>query len=123
MFFPEARVRVFLYGQPADLRKSFDGLYGPVKHGMGRDPLSGDLYSFVNRRGTLIKVLYFDRSGFCRWAKRLEQGRFVRDWSRQPAGELDLTGLKLLLEGLERRDLVAHKRYRPGLFAGAGGLA
>jgi transposase len=113
MFFPEGRVRIFLYGQPTDLRKSFDGLYGVVKHAMGRDPLSGDLYAFINRRATLIKVLYFDRTGFCLWAKRLERGRFVRDATRRDA-ELDVTGLTLLLEGLERRDLVARRRYRAG---------
>jgi transposase len=112
MFFPEGQVRVFLYGEPTDMRKSFDGLYALVKHALGCDPLSGDLYTFCNRRGTLIKVLYFDRTGFCIWAKRLEQGRFVRDWSKHHGGELDVTGLKLLLEGLERREVVAHKRYR-----------
>ena len=125
MFFPEGRVRVFLYGEPTDMRKSFDGLYALVKHALGRDPTSGDLYTFCNRRGTLIKVLYFDRTGFCIWAKRLEQGRFVRQWSRVRGGELDVTGLKLLLEGLERRDMVAHKRYQgaasaPRAVAGEG---
>lgn len=112
MFFPEAQVRVFVFGQPADMRKSFDGLYALVKHAMGEDPLSGHLFVFINRRATLVKVLYFDRSGFCIWAKRLERGRFVREWSSARTAELDVTGLKLLLEGLERRDLVAHKRYR-----------
>jgi len=112
MFFPEGQVRVFVYGQPTDMRKSFNGLYALVKNALGEDPLSGHLFAFINRRATLIKVLYFDRSGLCIWAKRLEQGRFVRDWSRMRTAELDITGLTLLLEGLERRDLVAHKRYR-----------
>lgn len=112
MFFPEGQVRVFVYGQPTDMRKSFNGLYALVKNALGEDPLSGHLFTFINRRATLIKVLYFDRSGLCIWAKRLEQGRFVRDWSTMRTVELDLTGLTLLLEGLERRDLVAHKRYR-----------
>ena len=112
MFFPEGQVRVFVFGQPADMRKSFDGLYALVKHAMGEDPLSGHLFVFINRRATLVKVLYFDRSGFCIWAKRLERGRFIREWSSAGTAELDVTGLKLLLEGLERRDLVAHKRYR-----------
>ena len=65
MFFPEGRVRVFLYGQPTDMRKSFDGLYALVKHALGRNPLSGDLYTFCNRSDTLVKVPYFDRTGFC----------------------------------------------------------
>lgn len=63
MFFPEGQIRVFLYGQPVDMRRSFDGLYAITRDGLRRDPLSGDLYVFVNRRGNQIRVLYFDRSG------------------------------------------------------------
>jgi transposase len=72
MFFPEARVRVYLYGQPVDMRRSFDGLYALARAGFAGDPTGGDLYVFVNRRGTQMKVLYFDRSGWCVWAKRLD---------------------------------------------------
>jgi len=54
-----------------------------------------------NRRGTQIKVLYWERTGFCVWAKRLEQGRFVSDWSRVATRHTDWMGLKLLLEGIE----------------------
>ena len=70
---------------------------------MGRDPLDGALYIFVNRRGSQIKCLYFDRSGFCIWGKRLEAGRFISDWRAVRTREMDWTGLKLLLEGLEGR--------------------
>jgi transposase len=75
MFFPEGQVRVHLCGQPCDMRKSYDGLQALARHAMGHDPLDGALYAFVNRRGTQAKVLYFDRSGFCIWAKRLEAAR------------------------------------------------
>ena len=54
-----------LYGAPVDMRKSFDGLSALARHGMGHDPLSGQLFAFINRRATQIKVQYFDRSGFC----------------------------------------------------------
>lgn len=80
MFFPEGQIRVHLYGQPVDMRKSFDGLYALTRHGLGQDPLSGRLFVFINRRATQMKVLYWDRTGFCLWAKRLEQGRFLSDW-------------------------------------------
>jgi len=87
MLFPEGAVRVHLYGRPVDMRKSFDGLYALARHGVGQDPLSGHLFVFINRRATQMKVLYWDRSGFCIWAKRLESGRFVSDWtSRQGWG-------------------------------------
>jgi transposase len=101
MFFPEGRVRVFLYGEPVDMRKSFTGLYALTKGEMKQDPLSGHLFVFVNRRGDYLKCLYFDRTGFCLWAKRLERGRFVSNWARMATRELDWTGLKLLLEGIE----------------------
>ena len=56
---------------------------------------------FINRRGTQMKVLYWDRTGFCVWAKRLEQGRFVSNWAQVRTRQMDWTGLKLLLEGIE----------------------
>ena len=110
MFFPESRVRVYLYGQAVDMRKSFDGLYAVARAAFPQDPTGGDLYVFINRSGRQIKVLYFDRSGWCVWAKRLEAGQFIADWSKAHTREIDCTGLKMLLEGIEpRRSL---KRYR-----------
>lgn len=110
MFFPEGQIRVHLYGQPCDMRRSFDGLQAVVRHGLGGDPTDGGLYVFVNRRATQMRVLYFDRSGFCIWAKRLEAGRFVADWSQVRTREMDWTGFKLLLEGIEPGK--QRKRYR-----------
>jgi transposase len=101
MFFPEGQIRVRLYGEPCDMRKSFDGLQALVRHRLDGDPTDGGLYVFVNRRATQTRVLYFDRSGFCIWAKRLEAGRFISDWSQVRTREMDWTGLKLLLEGIE----------------------
>jgi transposase len=110
MFFPEGQVRVHVYGKPANMRKSFDGLYALTRQALGGDPMSGELFAFINRRATHIKVLYFDRTGFCVWAKRLEQGRYVSDWRAVATREMDWTGLKLLLEGIEAK--VVRKRYR-----------
>ncbi|MGC8561418.1 MAG: IS66 family insertion sequence element accessory protein TnpB [Phycisphaerae bacterium] len=100
MFFPEGRIRVFLCLVPVDMRKSFDGLSALVRNTLGRDPLSGHCFVFVNRRATQIRVLYWDRTGYSLWGKRLERGRFW-DWCKPPAAELDWTHLKLLLEGIE----------------------
>jgi transposase len=110
MFFPEGQVRVFLYGQPVNMRLSFDGLYALAKHVMHQDPLSGHLFAFINRRATQIRVLYFDRSGLCVWAKRLEQGRLISNWADVTSCEMDWTGLKLLLEGIEPKQV--RKRYK-----------
>ncbi len=108
MFFPEQQVRVFLYGQPVDMRRSFDGLYAIARQGFQANPLSGHLFAFINRRATQIKILYFDRSGWCCWAKRLEQGQYLSSWDQVATREMDCTQLKLLLEGLE----VARRRKR-----------
>jgi transposase len=110
MFFPEGQIRVHLYGQPVDMRKSFDGLSALTQHSLGEDPLSGALFVFINRRATQMKVLYFDRSGFCVWAKRLEAGRFLSDWNQVRTRQMDWTQLKLLLEGIET--IRQRKRYR-----------
>lgn len=109
MFFPEGRVRVFLYGQPVDMRRSFDGLYALTKQQLQQDPLSGHLFAFINRRATQIKVLYWDRTGLCVWVKRLEQGRLIGNWKEVATRQLDWTHLKLLLEGIEPKRV--HKRY------------
>ena len=101
MFFPEGRVRVFVYGKPVSMRMSFDGLFAITANVMKLDPLSGNLFTFINRRATQMKVLYFDRTGLCVWLKRLERGRLISDWDKMATKEMDLTGLKLMLEGIE----------------------
>ena len=68
--------RILAYGEPVDLRKSIDGLVGLGKGALAEDPLSGSLFVFLNRRGNDLKLVYWDRTGFCLCAKRLERGRF-----------------------------------------------
>jgi transposase len=116
MFFPEGNTRVFLHERPVDLRRSFTGLTALVKHVLEEDPLSGSLFVFINRRGNYLKALYWDRTGFCLWAKRLERGTFVRRHLRaQHFGELkrlmSYTELKLLLEGIEIAEVRRRKRF------------
>jgi transposase len=120
MFFPEGQVRVHVYGRPTDMRKSFDGLYALTCRELGQNVLDGNLYAFINRRGTQMKVLYFDRTGLCVWAKRLEAGRFVSDWRKVHTHETDWTGLKLLLEGIEVK--ARRKRYKHLSLRDANGI-
>lgn len=110
MFIPESHVRVFVYGKPTDMRKSFAGLQALTKQVMQEDPLSGHVFVFINRRGTQLKSLYWDRSGFCIWAKKLERGTFVSTWNRQTNSELNWLDYKLLLEGIE--PITIKKRLR-----------
>jgi len=111
MFFPEGSVRIFLHERPVDMRKSFTGLTALVQHGLGEDPLSGSLFVFVNRRGNYLKLIYWDRTGFCLWAKRLERGVFVRRHSGVLKRAMSYTDLKLLLEGIDASAVRRRRRF------------
>jgi transposase len=95
------QVTVWAYGEATDMRKGFDGLSALVASGLSKDPLSGDLYLFVSRNRSRAKVLLWDGTGLCVYAKRLEQGRFVALWERTEQDVLQLTvnELQLFLEG------------------------
>ncbi len=112
MFFPEAQVRVWLCTQPTDMRKSYDGLSSLVRNVLHENPTSGHLFVFINRKRTQMKVLYFDRSGYCVWSKRLEQGRFQARTSEHGKVALDWTQLKLILEGIALKNTRQYKRFR-----------
>lgn len=94
-------VRVWARAAPTDLRKGFDGLYGLIRNEMQRDPLSGDLFLFVNSRRTSTKVVHWDGTGLCIYAKRLGKGRFARLWGGSPGEPVKLTRaeLSLFIEG------------------------
>lgn len=97
---PASSVRVFVATVPVDLRRSFDSLAACTETLLQQDPLSGHLFVFRNRSGDRVKILYWDRTGYCLWYKRLERGTF-----RLPSGpggvEISAAELVLLLEGLD----------------------
>ncbi len=97
---PTSQRKILAYGNPVDMRKSFDGLLGMVKQALKEDPLSGDAFVFVNRRGNYLKILYWDRTGYCLFAKRLERGCFRFPLSEQKQ-ELSENVLRLVLDGIE----------------------
>jgi transposase len=105
-------VRVFIAVEPVDMRGSFDSLGGAVRR-LDLDPQDGHLYVFTNARKTLMKVLFFDRSGWCVFAKRLEQGTFavpaVKPGTRQL--RVDPAVLGLILEGVDLARAPRRKRY------------
>jgi transposase len=95
-------VRAFAYPRPTDLRKGYDGLFGLVKTGLGRDPLSGELFLFVNKRRDTCKVLMWDGTGLCIFQKRLARGRFASLWREDDAAaRLTASELALFIEGCE----------------------
>ena len=104
--------RVYAYAAPVDMRKGYDGLSAVVRESLERDPLSGDLYLFVSRNRIRAKVLLWDGTGLCVYAKRLERGRFACLWRRREGGLLVLSQseLQLFLEGCE---LIGRRRLSP----------
>ena len=89
--------RVYAYAAPVDMRKGYDGLSAVTRESVGRDPLSGDLYLFVARNRIRAKVLLWDGTGLCIYAKRLEQGRFACLWRDASRRDLRLTMSELQL--------------------------
>ena len=103
---------IYAFCEPVDMRKGFEGLAGIVRNDMGLDPLGGALFLFTNRRRTHAKVLLFDGSGLCVYAKRLERGQFAKlwRWSKHKQLALKRSELELFLEG---SDLVGRFRVSP----------
>lgn len=111
MFFPESHVKIWLYTKSTDMRKSFNGLVSLVKNELKEKPLSGNLFVFINRKQTHLKILYFDRSGYCIWMKRLEEGRFQYPSGSGDKTALDLTRLTCIIEGIDLQSIHQRKRY------------
>ncbi|TQV65602.1 IS66 family insertion sequence element accessory protein TnpB [Exilibacterium tricleocarpae] len=93
------------------MRKSYDGLSALVSKQLQENPLSGQLFVFINKRKTHMKILYFDDSGYCIWCKRLEQGQFNFRTSAQGKRQIDWAQLRLLLDGIEVKRIRQYKRY------------
>jgi transposase len=91
-----------IYVKPGatDLRKQINGLSVLVERDLKLDTFSGALYLFCNRRRHLLKILYWDRTGFCLWMKRLEKARFPWPKNRLEVEKIDLEKLRLLLAGI-----------------------
>lgn len=96
-------VRVHVHGKPCDMRKSFDTLAALVTREMEQEVLSGDVFLFVGKDRRRAKALFWDGTGLCLYAKRLEQGRFAAPWKRAEGQTVRMTmsELALFLEGSE----------------------
>jgi len=91
MLKPGSETRVHLALGVTDMRKSFDTLAALVQEAIGEDPLSGHLFAFCNRRRDRMKILYWDQTGYCLLAKRLERGRFSWPNARGEEGAVEMT--------------------------------
>ncbi len=108
-------VRVFLGTEPQDFRKSIDGLACVVQSHLQRDPMTGDVFVFHNRRRTALKVLYWDHGGFCLVYKRLERGTFRVPNLHTSRREITLTSAEFiaLFEGIDLSRARRLPRWNP----------
>jgi transposase len=107
-------VQIYVAVQPADMRRSFDGLAAHVRDWLGQDPLSGHLFVFRNKRGDRVKILFWDRDGMALYYKRLEEGvvRFPASGDPHAACvQVSAEELALLLWGIDPSSVRRRKRY------------
>jgi transposase len=107
--------RVFVATQPADMRRSFDGLLALVRDFLGHeDPLAGHLFVFRNKRGDRLKVIWWDRDGLAIFYKRLEEGSYTFPAATGDAAQIEMTAadLQLVLQGIDPAKVHRAKRYR-----------
>ena len=112
MWMTPVGVKVYLAVGHTDMRKAINGLSLLVEEVLGADPFSGHLFVFSHRRRRMVKLLYWDRNGFCLWQKRLERGRFRWPESAGDVAELTPRELRWLLDGLDPFQPQAHGELR-----------
>jgi transposase len=105
-------VPIFLYTEPTDMRKSFDGLSGIVRSEFAADPTDGSLFLFINRRRDRLKMLHFDGSGYWLYYRLLEAGTFEVIAAKGKYAQIDTTQLAMLLGGVSLVHVKRRKRYQ-----------
>lgn len=103
----------YLSRTPTDMRKGFDSLCGEVRRGMGRNPLSGEVFIFYNANRTRLKLLHWERGGFVIYHKRFERGILTLPYLNEGTGGYPITWreLVMMIEGVELTRLRSRKRY------------
>jgi transposase len=108
--------RVYLACRPTDMRKGFDGLAAQVTTVLEADPFSGHVFVFRSKRGDYVKILHWDGSGLCLFAKRLEYGRFAWPPVIDESYQMSPAQLALLIEGMDwRRTVTVDVMQRPAM--------
>lgn len=105
--------KYYLYREPTDMRKSFNGLTGLIRNELKENPLNGTIYIFINKRKTHIKLLVWDRTGFVIYYKRLEQGTLeIPDMPAEAMSfQVSWDQLVCILEGVALDSIKRRKRY------------
>ena len=112
MFSLSSSHRYHLYRGVCDMRKSFNGLSGLVRSELGRDPTSGEVFVFLNRRRTLLKLLHWESGGFVLYYKRLEEGTFVVPTIEGDQTVVRWPELVLMVEGITVQRSSQGRRYK-----------
>jgi transposase len=111
-----SQVQIFLARDPVDMRKSFHGLVSLTESVLKKDPLSGQLFVFINRRRDRIKLLYWGGTGFCIWYQQLEKGTYqfpaVTDEDVQEGIEISPSQLSMILDGIDLSSVRQRPRYQ-----------
>jgi transposase len=95
-------LKIWLYSSATDMRKSIDGLSIIVSEQLNQNPCGPDVFVFYNTAKNKLKILYYDKNGFCLWYKRLEQGRFLLPKLLSDSSYvLTIEQLRWLLDGLK----------------------
>lgn len=105
--------RYYLYRDPTDMRKSFDGLCGLVSGRLGQSPMSGEVFIFINKPRNRIKLLRWEAGGFVLFYKRLESGTFELPASKSGAFscQIDYGELAMIVTGISMKNLLKRKRF------------
>ncbi|MBN1294169.1 MAG: IS66 family insertion sequence element accessory protein TnpB [Candidatus Latescibacteria bacterium] len=109
---PDRSIQIYLCLEPTDMRRSFDKLASMAEQVVGHNLLSGNLFVFVSRKRTKLKILFWDRTGYCQYFKRLENGLFsipYADEGEPRSISIGFEALQLLLDGI---DCLGAKRMR-----------
>ena len=106
-----SKIQYYLCCTPIDIRKGFDGLYGIILNYLKKDPLTGDIFVFINKNRTHIKMMYWDGDGFAIYYKRLEKGTYDLPKINDSSKELKREELLLILEGIRLEICKKKKRF------------
>lgn len=109
-------IQIWVYSVPVDMRKSIDGLSIIVSDQLGKNPCGPDVFVFYNKNSNKIKILYWQKNGFCLWYKRLEKERFLFPKKEDETYLLTIEQLRWLLDGLEVQKIHGHKNLSYQIF-------
>ena len=114
MFSLTSSLSYYLYNGPTDMRRSFDGLCGMVETKLTLNPMSGQVFIFINKRRDRLKLLHWEPGGFMLYYKRLESGTIeLPEWDKMISGyQISWSDLMMMVEGISLKNVHRRKRFQ-----------